>query len=449
MSEINDILNSINLILSRKKNIQLLLDYFNSATKNLIYIGNIDTLNKIATYNDNTFKNGMGLNTNIEGNTSTYYQANFIFGKSINHNDFIEQVSANERAKLLEYYKDDVNIFFENYVDTSDTKDNTELLKRKLILLCLRFQISAFMPQLPVPTYDKIGKTMGFQKLLSNIVNYKKDYKLENLSKTNKIPIEYLNEMVTNYFEKNKDFLKDPVVDYSNKKTIIIETCNKQPILLQETKSISEMEKVGSITHKKCLQKIMDDKELHGFINEHNMQDVSDFLMISNESGIIILPWAKVDSSNQKINLVIIRCITKVDVPDNDPELRKLFVKKGIDALSEIIKLKEEMSWKTRYIIDYRTIEKIDEFLKYFDSITKPIIELYLNNTPAKDDRFLIALSQKNDMIYQCPMFGNVTKITGKISNNMLTALKNRNGKPITILDKRMSSDINGKCENK
>lgn len=179
------------------------------------------------------------------------------------------------------------------------------------------------------------------------------------------------------------------------------------------------------------------------------MENVRDFLLNSNDSGIIILPWTRSVAFDNKLNLVIIKCITKIDVPDNHPKLKALFVKKGIDALPEIIKLKEEMSWKTRYIIEYVTIEIIDEFLKYFDPKTKPMIELYWNNTTVKDDRFLIALSQKNDMIYQCPLFGNTTKITGKIFNSMLTALKNRNGKPITILDKRMSDDIDKKCQKK
>jgi hypothetical protein len=407
--------------------------------KTLIFIDSSTLLNKIST-NEFAFNDAMGLNTDIVDEGNENFTAVMFFGKAINENDFNTRFSANQRTKLLEYYKRDVDDLFIDYVDISGLMTNEiDSLKRKLILLCLRFQIIGILSELPVPPYNIIGQTLGLQKLLANITKYKKDYNITKLNKINKLSAKNdLEIMITNYFDKNKAFFESNNLNtLIGKNKIIEDRCNLAfKVFSSNAKSFSSLNEIGNITNKKCLDKITNNDI--NFIKNNKLEDVADFLINKKESGIIILPLKRGND-----NLIIVRCLTKIYISNDHPDVKKIFMKEGIDGLSKITKLKEELSWQYRYIVDYIPTFKIHEFLNWFGLNTP--VELYWNNTTDDKYKFLLALVLKQtNEITMCPMIGGFSNFTGNDINIVLQALNNKNGKKIIILDKtKTSSNIN------
>lgn len=430
---INEILNQIFLIYKKKGLIQSIFanNNDNNDPNELLLIDTMDLLEKYS-QNENHFKMAIGLNATITDEGNYNFTAKMYIGKGINEDDFITRFSKNERTNLVNYYKVDSNDFLNKYVNISEINENEiEILKRKLMLLSLRFHITSIYPTLPVPL-ESIGKTFGFQKMLSNLIKYKPGYKLTGM---NTISIDDLINTMEDFFRRNVKFFrvnKENILFYKSK--IIQQKCGLDYYIFKQTiQPISNLNEL-TITHRSKILSI----QQTGFVDGKDMTDISNFLNNETETGIVILPYFRTESPlNVKKYLVIVRFCTKVTSLTKEEEkiLRDIFIRKGIEGLSEINETANKLSWKYKYIIDYIKLPDLEGFLNTFENGVPT--ELYWNDTATNLNKFLLALSLNNeDEIFMCPMIGTADKITGSDIKIISSALKQKGNKKITIIDK-------------
>lgn len=429
MTDIDSILIKINSVYDKNEIINKILELLKSEKpKNpneVNYITSIESLGDVSS-NQLKFEEAMGINANIvtskplDGQKFKEKKT-----KSINKTDFEMSVSMEQRKELLWFYIDDIKKFRKEYVNEDGVSvDDLAILTRKLAVLSLQFHITASLPELPIQLNDSIGETMGFRKMIANLLQYlrigtKPKYDIMKLKK-NEITVKELNDMINELYKKGEKFFKT-LQEYAIEQKNIIEQIEcgfdfRVGLPADMSKSNIKTNFTEIVSKKDILDKVSDNS-------------VKQFINDDKQPGIII--FANKDAASR--NLVLIRAVTKIYGKldkDTEKEIADLFNKNGLDALMDIRKIRDEKAWRYICIAEYVYKLKISEIINWNGFNNLPV-ELYWDYS----SKNLIAISGGEQKVKLCLLNGNVNNITGEMLQTMRKAVERRKNQYITFID--------------
>jgi hypothetical protein len=414
---------------------------------------------------EESFRFKLGLPSNKINTTNTreslianeYLNQNasaMVFGKPIDSEKYA-QISADQREKLRERFKSDIDAVFERDIQNGKNliQNPTEeylALRRKLEYLAFQFQLRL------IPSTgngrnesDKKVQTYGVSMLMSQIPP------VEFRDKTSGL-LDSVNRIIPNDKKMSIQDLKKAVSEYANGRSFQTYARHEETSAkVQQVASKDDYESftlVGADTKayenlKNAIENSPQKKRIHETLMNPNLPQNSkedqsfnelaqqyQSLINSDQTGIVVSPLKQ---GGQPIVLIKYKKYVpeEIDARTKAARFSKSNGSSGSNGLND--ENADRKSWKFGYIFDKLNAPKIQEYIEHLNQAgLNGKVDYVWKDTPTSRDRFLLAVPPQGSEHKIAVLVGNSSNVKGE-DFKKINAMRDDLPTPTGLIDLR------------